>query len=196
VTSAQAWVTAVAAGETDTAFELMGQASQEAVGGRDGFGKLSSALSEGVAAFSRADDARWTETAAVPGGEEPVVLVTVTGTVTREGMTEHDAYAIPVTTADGEPRVEPLSDFDQPGGSIEWDVDPASGTYAAFVPAAAEVTFAVDGNGLPPAGSEPADGDRQRATLAVDLEPGRHTVSVLWVTPAGLGADAIVVDTS
>ncbi|MBA2317996.1 MAG: hypothetical protein H0V93_09510 [Euzebyales bacterium] len=196
VTSAQAWVAAVAAGETDTAFELMGEASQEAVGGREGFEQLSSALSEGVAAFSRADDARWTETAAAPGGEESVVVVTVTATVTREGMTEYDAFALPVTTAGDRPQVEPFAAFDHPGGDIEWDVEAASGAYTAFVPATAEVTFAVDGDGLPPAGSEPADGDRQRATLAVDLEPGRHTVSVLWVTPAGLGADAIVIDTS
>lgn len=185
----RSWIAALAEGDTDAAWDLTAEASREAVGGREGFESLSSGLAEGWGAWA-STDATYTETVVVSAGGDQLAVVAVSGTVTQEGMTERRASALPVPAIAGNHLVNPFVGAE--GFAIEFE-EPGDGTLAAYVPAATEVTFAIDGRAVDPE-TEGADGDRQRASILADLPPGEHVLAVIYQGPAGVGADALLFE--
>lgn len=168
------------------AWELLSARSQQSFGAYDRFADLATEYAEGLAGFAEVPRTQ----VALDDGLSVVVLA---GEVTREGMTERDAFALPVRSERGRPRVELASpalpatvDIEVPepaGGSV------AAGTaLRAYVPAAArEVLVLLDGTQVE-AQQRPADGDRTEVTAAPDLRPGPHVLTVVAVR-----ADDLVV---
>ena len=186
---ATTWVDALSGGDTDAAWMLLSEEARQAVGGREGFEALGSALAEGWGAWAAADYR--VRTIALADGRAGSGAVVLEGTRSAEGMTETTAAALPyVGTHDGV-RLEPFV------GTVDWQVPdrdaaavPASTPLAAYLPFAEEVVFALDDR-LVDADIQGADGDQVLASVvAGPLEPGEHVVTVIASTAGGLVADA------
>lgn len=97
------WISALADGDLDRAWELTHPESQEAFGGRAVFDDSASGFTEGYGAWASVEDR--TETW-VPR-EDGTGLVVLTGTLRQEGTTTEDATrAIPVRSSPDGPLVD------------------------------------------------------------------------------------------
>lgn len=173
-------------GDMPRAWELLSARSQQSFGAYDRFADLATEYAEGLANFGEVPRTQ----VELDDGLSVVVLA---GEVTREGMTETDAVALPVRSEQGRPRVELAS----PSLPATVDIEvPAVGSgplprgtaLRAFVPAGArEVLVVVDGEEVE-AQQRPADGDRSEVTATPDLAPGPHVLAVIAVR-----ADDLVV---
>ena len=104
------WLQALAEGTADEAWALVGAASQQAIGGRDGFDALYSALVEGQGEWSRATDPNgtgspWTFVNRIDG---QIYAVTLAGIVTQEGVPDATTIALPVIVSGEVATVEPF----------------------------------------------------------------------------------------
>lgn len=103
-TAVLTWIDAIAEGDVDTSWSALGPASQRHWGSKEDFEDERSGLAEGYGAWSAADpDVMVTS---LDSGADDLVVVTLVGSVEREGHTEHRADAFPVRVVDGEARVE------------------------------------------------------------------------------------------
>jgi hypothetical protein len=104
-----AWVDALAAGDTHTAWSAMGPASQSHFGSESAFADEGSALAEGYGAWSAATPDDILVTSLVASGDGEVVVVTLVGTVEQEGTRQHRADAFPVRVVHGVASLEPFA---------------------------------------------------------------------------------------
>lgn len=184
VTTVQAWLDALRDGDLDTARSMLGQSSAMAVESMGGLEQLASALAEGMAAFG-ADGVEW-DAVRLQGVD--AYLVTATGEIEREGMSETDAHAWLVHPEDGRDVVEafatPLAEVVQPGPASTL---PAGAAVDVLLPAGA-VHAVADGEPVE-AAVDGADGGRVRVAVRPDggWSPGRHVVAVASV-PESAGA--------
>ncbi|MGH2819259.1 MAG: hypothetical protein ACRDJ5_01255 [Actinomycetota bacterium] len=100
----RSWLRAIQSSDEDAAWGLMTPAAQTEIG-RDRFDQMmGSALPEGLGAFA---DARQFHLVGVSSGDEQAqVVAVVAGRVSREGVTEFAATAVPMRVADGEVLVD------------------------------------------------------------------------------------------
>lgn len=89
------WINAVAAGEMEEAWSLLGPRSQTDWGSFDAFAGERTALAEGYGAW-RVSDPEVIVTPLDEDGDEALVVVTLVGTVPQEGSTHLRADAFPV----------------------------------------------------------------------------------------------------
>lgn len=174
---------ALGAAASRRAWSLLSSRSQQGFGSYEDFAQLSSDYAEGLAAFADADRSHID----LGGG---VSVVTLSGEVNREGMTEKAAAALAVRREDGQPRVEltppHLADVlvievPEPGAApLE-----SGAELRATVPVGSRVTVLVDAEAYGPR-MTPSDGDRMLVTLAPDLTEGSHVLTVAAVRTDGL----------
>jgi hypothetical protein len=186
--AARAWVDAVGAGDFDRAWDLLGDQSREATGGRAAFEASRTELSEGWGAWAGVPGVSYRAVAlGNPAGDLPrLAVVTLTGMVEQEGTTVFRALSMAVRGTVEQPRVDLFADAGielHPGGPDGSGSTPIPGptTLRAYTPAGAKVWFVLDDR-LPagPDRTEGADGDQQLASLtpAPALPSGRHVLTV------------------
>jgi hypothetical protein len=162
-----AWVAALAAGDTDRAWELTHVASRDAFGGRDAFEASASELAESYGAWAEAADIAY-EVTPVPAAGPGVDIVALRGTIGRDGAATVRVEAIPVRQdADKAHQVDPFQDLLGEAGLEHQPPDGASISstheFAVVLVAMRNVSFIADDEVLN-VESEGADGDRQRVT--------------------------------
>lgn len=179
--TAEAWVDALAGGDLDAAWELVGPASREEIGGRDGFERDRTALAEGWAAFGRADvDVRVVGSA---GGADLVVL---RGVVQREGTTEDAAGVLPVREA----RVEPFVY----AGNVELPTEIGDdGLFDVFALVGRDVVTFVDGAEADLVEQAGADGDQTRWTFRAPSADAEVVVAAATDQEGGITARGTVL---
>lgn len=187
------WLEAIQEGDEEQAWGLMTPEAQTAVG-RDRFDQLmASALPEGLGAFAHAPD--FHDVVVSDDAVESMVAV-VSGEVTREGITEFAAAAIPLRVSDDETLVDhafisPYYDrvaafASVSAGPLSFRAGDELAVTFATPEGAAQVLIAVDDDREPlPTEFDPAAG-RATATLDRDLEAGRHIATVIVVHESGL----------
>lgn len=97
------WVRALAEGDTEAAWELLGPSSQAHWGSLDAFAAERTAFAEGYGAWASATADQVIVTPLVEGS---LAVVTLVGTVEQEGTSQVRADAFPVREVGGELRVE------------------------------------------------------------------------------------------
>lgn len=175
---------AVIGSDSARAWELMTPRAQQTWGSFDTFADSSTDFAEGLAAFSGVE-----ERERLDAGEGLVVVV-VHGEVTREGMTEYDAYPLAVRTDGAQPGVELLGpeafglvevESPVPGGPpVEPDTE-----LRGSVPTGSQAAMWLDGSEIE-AEETGADGDRTQLTATPELSAGQHVVTVTAVRADGL----------
>lgn len=108
----------IAAGDEQGAWDALAPTSQAAVG-RDQFANLMIEMSEGWAAWSRADDVTYS----LSEDEAGRTVLHVHGTVTREGMTETTENTITVVVSDGRVLMSPFEEFGNVARGIRQDLE-------------------------------------------------------------------------
>jgi hypothetical protein len=103
------WVTALGTGDVDAAWAALGPASIAHFGSRAAFEAEAGALAEGLGAWARSTPERVLVTPLPSGGEAVVVVVTLVGTVERDGRSQERADAVPVRIVDGAATIEPFA---------------------------------------------------------------------------------------
>ncbi len=189
------WLSAIQESDEDRAWELMTPEAQAIVGRGEFDRMMQSALPEGLGAFADAQTFHYV-VVSTEGGEASAVAV-ASGDVTREGVTEFAAMAIPMQV--GSDRVlvdDPFVGRDRYYDRMATFASASLGPqpYRAgdelvvefSQPAGAvEVYISVDDDRQPlPTEFEAATG-RATATLDRDLEPGRHIATVVVVDSSG-----------
>ena len=165
------------------AWSLLSSRAQEGFGSYEDFAQLSSDYAEGLAAFAHADRS----SIDLGGG---LSVVTLSGEVNREGMTENAAAALPIRREGGQPRVELISPQLVGALGIEVPIPGAAplesgAELRATVPVGSRLTVLLDAEAYAPQTS-PSDGDRTLVTLAPDLTAGSHVLTVAAVRRDGL----------
>ena len=195
----RAWIEAIAAGDLDGAYQMMvNPLSGEARMSQQEFEAfVAEGASEGLAQYSRAPDPVY---GFVPlggsSGEGTRGVFTVRGTVTREGITELDAYGLPVAVlAEGAfvdlPRLNdvgiapdrPNADSDG-GGNVVGDSFLARASIMSRK-VVAQVSMAVD-DIWKPAGFGAGGPDRVGASARFKgVEPGTHVMTIAVISKDG-----------
>ncbi|MDQ4057533.1 MAG: hypothetical protein M3124_00235 [Actinomycetota bacterium] len=195
----RAWIDAIAAGDLDGAYEMMVNplSGRARMPRREFEALVAEGASEGLAAYSRAQNPVY---GFVPlggsSGEGTRGVFTVRGTVTREGLTELDAYGLPVAVlAEGAfVDLAPLNEVgitpDRPnahsdgGGNVVGDSFLArAGIMSQKV--VAQVLMAVDDN-WKPAGFGAGGPDRVGASARFKgVLPGTHVMTIAVITNDG-----------
>jgi len=186
--AARAWVAALARGETDRAWAVLAARSRAAVGGRQRFNAMQAELANRWGPWHRGTGVRYA-VVSVPGtSSEKRAVVVLTGTITRNGVQRRISTALPVRTANGVSKVDPLVDlgrveFQPPSGSKI----SATPTFDAYVPATRTVHFVIDSRGYEVPALTGADGDQQRARLEPGpaFSAGHHSLTVVISTADG-----------
>ena len=202
VSAVSAWIDALANGDTDASWALVAPASQEVIGGRNGYDAIVSGLAEGFGAWTSATDPNGEESPWVFVNEvdDQILVVTLAGTVTQEGVTAVRATSIPVVVLGDTVAVQPFLRLDP----VQW-TDPAFTTEPWALAPRTEVIFTVPG--APPVvmaflnadevdtSSEPGDG-----VSAVMSEPiegleagGTYVFTVVLLDEEVIHADAVLV---
>jgi hypothetical protein len=101
------WVGALEEGDTTTAWEALGPASQAHFGSRSEFAAEASALAEGYGAWSGVEPDEVIVTPVQSSGDAELVVVTLVGEIEQEGTLQHRADAFPVRILGGAAQVEP-----------------------------------------------------------------------------------------
>jgi lipoprotein-anchoring transpeptidase ErfK/SrfK len=114
----QAWVGYIADGDEQAAWDALAPTSQAAVG-RDQFANLMIEMSEGWAAWSRAESVTYS----LSEDEAGRTVLHVHGTVTREGMTETTENTITVVVTDGRVLMSPFEEFGNVAEGIRQDLE-------------------------------------------------------------------------
>jgi hypothetical protein len=199
--AAMDWIDALAAGEADTAFDLVAPESQIAFGGRAGFDGSFSGLVEGFGA--------WADATGVYGEGDPwvfanrvnddTIVVTLAGAVSQEGSDGQRAAAIPVVIRNGRALVQPFlragtTEFITPMASDVPEVLEAGPVFEVIVPGdptvrmyvfttEAQLTVTSLGNGTSQVVSAPF----------FNIEPGGISVLTVFFTEGdAVQADALL----
>jgi hypothetical protein len=207
-----AWVDDLGAGDAESAWDAMGSTSQAHFGSQSEFESVMGELAEGYGAWAAAtpDDVLVMPVASADGST--VAVVTLVGTVEREGTSQVGAEAFPVLIADGDVVVEPFAS----AGALEVVIpEPASedalgwepvGTEEELVfvlPGSAEApVLQIDGGDTVICGQAPGSefgeldqSDGQRCAYLPDggFSAGDHTVTIAFRGPDGrsITAEAI-----
>ncbi len=102
-----AWIDAVAAADTDLAWDLMAQSSRDAIRSKELFTSMGSEMSEGWGAWATADSVTYGVTMDKAGR----TILNVEGTVSQEGMTEHKSVGVPIEQIAGHVLLSPFQEF-------------------------------------------------------------------------------------
>jgi hypothetical protein len=196
--AARAFIEAIDEQDFSTAWELLGPRSQDALGSQEALEADRTAFSEGWGAWAHSPDVVFFRSAVLAtSGEGRLSVVTLTGTVSQEGVTGVRTVAVPAWTigdsddpADG--RFEPFAQGDVPL-TIEDPVEEGTVACDDVVIAAAgpmEYDFAtasVDGayEFTPDFDTEHAEPGRIVFPVDAPLSPGEHIVTFAIVTAAG-----------
>lgn len=168
------WLTRLRAGEVDAAYELLDDASRDALS-VEAFRADATALAEGAGAFA-GDGTTSTVVLLERGDDPPLRVVTFTGEVQRAGLIEFASYPVAITgRGDGDLGIR----FTRTGPTLEVDTEVMSGTTLSsplplVVSASAELWVSYDGRT-----PEPLD---QAGEASIELD----------VTVAGGGGTHIV----
>ncbi len=183
------WLARLAEGNATAAYEMLGVISQRTVDTLGGMEGLMPGLQEGMAAFADAGD----RTVVGVPGQDGAHVVTYSGDIEREGITEFDARAWAVHP---EGELDVIEAFSLIGPEI--DSPPAGSTDLAadedvrvYLPAGGTVTALLDGEVVTSVAEEGADGDQVLVTVSPPTgtwPAGRHVVTVA-VTPTAPGGD-------
>jgi hypothetical protein len=182
------WVASLAAdGQDDAAFNLLAPRSQDAVGGRAGYGARRTELRQtwGV----------WADTVSVAYDAVPVaegLALVVIRAPAKDGS--QLAAALPMRAIGGQWRADPLGGAPTvkvtPADRGEVEVDPA---LSVVVPSGTAVHAFIDGHA-----AEVKDGERVTASTervaygpVGDLEPGWHLVALAFVDGDDVGAATV-----
>lgn len=170
--------------DSERAWELMTPRAQQTWGSFETFDDASTEFAEGLAAFAGLQERERLDVA------EGMTVVVVRGEVTREGMTEYDAYPLAVRTDGAEPGVElvgpevfGLVEIESPvpgGPPVEPDVE-----VSGYAPAGSQAAVWLDGAEVD-AEQTAADGDRTQLTATPEPAAGQHVVTVTAVRADGL----------
>jgi hypothetical protein len=183
------WITAVAAGDDDTAISLTAPRSMEAIGGPEGFVDSEIALAEGWGSWDAAEDLELTVVEL--DGLSAAAIVVLHGEVALEAPPEERWTAVPVVATEDGPRVEPFLDLGHVEADPEGDtvIEP-SPTFTAFVLGNRDVSFVVDDGDPVTPEVEGFDGDQQRAShdWTGELDPGVHGFTVVVTNDDGIMA--------
>ncbi len=208
ITSVEQWVDAVAMGDTERAWELLGPVSRSRVGGYEGFAALMPELAEGYGALATAVDRGGSMLDLVAHDEGTLVVITLRGQATQEGAPGDQAKPVPVRQSPtGRYRVEPFAsvegemvDIQSPEPRPDGRAPLRSGeSVEAILPARAEVVaVSVDGYPTIQVTAERI-GSSDLARLSYTPEggwtDGVHQVTIAYLCPDGtFGAAAIVLD--
>lgn len=187
------YIAAIAGGDLEAAWDLVAEPSRQALGGFEEFEALRTALSEGIGAWSVAED-RQVFVLPVEGAGE-AWAVTLMGTVPLEGPPSLAATSLIVYTTCDEAKVSPFENvlgdsgfvlFDPPPGAelapgerLLVEVPDGVGTTAAFIDdGAAELRAVDEGRPLPRLEVVPEDLPGQgphATTIVVGADDGRLT---------------------
>jgi hypothetical protein len=122
-TAVDSWFNALRAGDVVRAWDLMSVRSQRSLGSYEMFDSIATELVEGWAEWAVAENRRLTVTGDSTDGSLTVIEVELSGTVTREGMTE-DARSIMRVVQDGVGYlVSPFEEFGNVARQV--NADPA-----------------------------------------------------------------------
>jgi len=175
-------------GRWRAAYSLLDSETQQRLGGYDGFFGSRSEYSEGLAAFADAPDLRLTT---LPLGDGDSV-VTVTGRVTREGMTEDAAFAFPVKSTTTDSRVvlhsttTPRSSVQAPYPRVAQPVLHGGDPLVASVPQHARYVLAVDDVAVEGVREQGADDGRLMLSAVPAIRgSGLHVVTLAVRDTAG-----------
>ncbi len=102
------WLGHLEQGRSRRAWRLMTWQSRRAIGGFDQFKEESSAWAEGWGAWAEAKDRALELRVIAPKDGDADSVVTMSGRVAREGPYQRSASALPVITADGVTKVDPI----------------------------------------------------------------------------------------
>jgi hypothetical protein len=169
--------------DSERAWELLTTRSQQTWGSYEAFEGSATGFAEGLAAFAGLQDR---ERLDIGAG----LVVVIRGEVTREGMTEYDAYPLPLRTDAGAARVELMGP--DTVGAVEVESPPlgpgtveADTELSAYAPAGSDASLWLDGAEVD-AEQTAADGDRIQLTASPELAAGQHVLTVTAVRADGL----------
>lgn len=205
VQAVQAWVAAIAAGDTQGAWAALGDASRAHFGSQAAFAAEQSALAEGYGAWAGVDPDDVVVTELGRRGDATLVVVTFAGTITQEGSRQRRAEAFPVRIEGGSARIETFAfagelEFLVPGpagsgGSVRGDDE-----LSVVVPRDIEApTIRLDDGEVLVCGedegtelTELADAPGQRCDFQPEggIRPGRRVLTVAFLAPNGDGVAA------
>jgi hypothetical protein len=180
----QSYIDAVAAGDLRRAWDLLDDRSHTALGGFGPFEDLRSALSEGIGAWSAAEERHLAAMRVTQGGPETWV-VAVWGRVAQEGPPSLQATSMPVFVRGSDAKVSPFEDVFAPGALFSFDPPAGSEISADQMPTVsvpADLTAAafIDDDQAVPTAVGPADGPQVlRIVPGEPLAPGDHAVTVV-----------------
>jgi len=201
-----AWVAAMAAGDTERAWDLLGPASKAHFGSRAAFAAQGTAGADYAAWASSAPDDAVVMT--VPSQGAQVLVVTLVGSAERDGVRHWWAEAVPVRLVDGNRVVEPYAfageiDVEVPGAGLAAEPLPvvsADDELVVIVPRGVDApALSLDGHAPVICGAaagttltqlEDAPGQRCTYRPAKGFAPGRSMLTVAFVAPDGLGIAA------
>lgn len=207
-----AWVDALHTGDADAAWAAMGPASQDHFGSEAAFQAELTAMDEDLGAWSEVEPDDVLVTPVLTTDDGTVAVVTLVGTTTVAGESEHRAEAFPVRIVDGEVVLEPFA----VAGELELVVPEAVSASGEQPPVAAGeelvvvVPQGVEAPVLRLDGTDPvvcgeADGTELRAMDDMPVQrcsylpkagisPGEHTLTVAFAGADGtsISADALL----
>jgi len=201
------YIEAIAAGDLQAAWALVDERSRDALGGFEAFEDLGSALSEGIGAWSGAEELAVRE---VPLGGG-VAVVVLEGRVPLEGPPAPAAQAVLVRSRADGARVSPFERALPEDEAIRFDPEPgrslqagepvtitllAGRTVTAIVgsgaPTTIEPTQEIEGGAIYEVPVPAAPSGRQTVTVVVaDDEGDRTAVAGLWPVVASLPAEEV-----
>jgi hypothetical protein len=129
-------------------------------------------------------------------GTETLGVVTVTGTVTREGSgPEQDGFALPIRVVDGKVTIElfsvvpyPVAEVPDIGAMVLENLPPEA-TFAAFIPgeprAMRVIVWRWDSPTATSSGTATRDGSVWSWTPDAPLEPGTYVVTFAVISKTG-----------
>lgn len=105
----QAWLGAVREGDSTLAWAAMGPASKAHFGSQAAFAEEMPAMADGMGSWANARPDQVLVTPVTADDEGTLVVVTLVGTVARDGEPTPRADAFPVRLTDGQARLEPYA---------------------------------------------------------------------------------------
>lgn len=103
----QAWVAALAEGESQRAWDLMAPSSRDALGSFDQFEQMRTGFAEGWGSWVAVEDPRY----AIEEDDAERTLLVADCVIRPEGQEERREVGVPITHVDGELMVSPFEEF-------------------------------------------------------------------------------------
>lgn len=185
-----AWIAAVAAGDSATATTLMAPTSVAYIEERGGLAAVATELVEGWGTWISVDDRRsWSVSGRFADGAVATAVV-MTGTVSQEGMTERRAATIVTVEADGSWLVDPFAaagrvGFVVPRADFVDRVAPDI-PFELGIPEGSHVLVFLDDSGPLTSESTPAGGGITVIAASDPApQPGEHVITVIHRTRDG-----------